>query len=56
MTKVDIQKSDLKNLLDNVEAKRSARVGVNSKIGFKILKIINNFVCYLYRRLFPVSK
>ena len=49
-------KSDLKNLLDNVEAKKIYQGEVNSKIGFKILKIIGAILFVIFTIGFFLSK
>ena len=49
-------KSDLKNLLDNVEAKKIYQGEVNSKIGFKILKIIGAILFVIFTVGFFLSK
>lgn len=49
-------KSDLKNLLDNVEAKKIYLGEVNSKIGFKILKIIGAILFVIFTIGFFLSK
>lgn len=48
--------SDLKNLLDNVEAKKIYQGEVNSKIGFKILKIIGAILFVIFTIGFFLSK
>ena len=49
-------KSDLKNLLDNAEAKKLYQGEVNSKIGFKILKIIGAILFVIFTIGFFLSK
>lgn len=49
-------KSDLKNLLDNAEAKKIYQGEVNSKIGFKILKVIGAILFVIFTIGFFLSK